>query len=77
VSRTERRRTEGQSKVLRWRIDNDSINLREDSSRRKRHWSGVQLDKRPWLQLMCCTPVSGHDVSRVFWSRGKSLEKRS
>ena len=38
---------------------------------------GYNFDEQSWLQLMCCTPVSGHDVGRVFWSRGKLLEKMS
>jgi len=24
--------------------------------------------ERPWLQLICCTPVSGREVGCVFWS---------
>jgi len=24
--------------------------------------------QRPWLQLMCCAPVSGREVGRIFWS---------
>ena len=30
--------------------------------------SGEQLIERPWLQLICCAPVSGREVSRVFQS---------
>ena len=29
---------------------------------------GERLIEQPWLQLMCCTPVSGREVGRVFWS---------
>jgi len=29
---------------------------------------GERLIERPWLQLMCCAPVSGHEVGRVFRS---------
>jgi len=38
------------------------------NSKRKLQWKikdvGVEydFDERPWLQLMCCTPVSGHEV---------------
>jgi len=27
-----------------------------------------QLIERPWLQLICCAPVSGREVGYVFWS---------
>jgi len=30
-----------------------------------RHWSRVQLNERPWLQLMCCTLVSSCEVVAV------------
>jgi len=29
-----------------------------------------QLIERPWLQLMCCAPVSGREVGHVFRSEG-------
>ena len=29
-----------------------------------------RLIEQPWLQLMCCTPVSGREVGHVFWSGG-------
>ena len=38
--------------------------------------SGERLNERPWLQLMCCTPVSSREVGRVFWSKG-SYQDRS
>jgi len=31
---------------------------------------GERLIERPWLQLMCCAPVSGREVGRVFRSEG-------
>jgi len=27
---------------------------------------GERLMERPWLQLMCCAPVSGHEVVAYF-----------
>jgi len=33
-------------------------------------WGGERLIERPWLQLMCCAPVSGHEVGHVFRSGG-------
>jgi len=32
------------------------------------HRSRERLVERPWLQLMCCALVSGHEVGRVFQS---------
>ena len=29
-----------------------------------------RLIERPWLQLMCCAPVSGREVGCVFRSSG-------
>ena len=31
---------------------------------------GYDFDKRPWLQLMCCAPVSGHEVVVYFRVEG-------
>ena len=39
--------------------------------------SEVQLDKQPWLQLICCASVFSHKVGHLFWSEGKSSEQRS
>ena len=36
---------------------------------------GEQLIERPWLQLICCAPVFGHEVGRVFRS-GESRQDR-
>jgi len=38
---------------------------------------GERLIEQPWLQLMCCAPVSGREVGRVFRSDGKSSRQRS
>ena len=38
--------------------------------------SGERLIERPWLQLMCCAPVSSCEVGRVFWSE-ESRQDRS
>ena len=29
-------------------------------------WSGERLIEQPWLQLMCCTPVSGRGLVMYF-----------
>jgi len=38
---------------------------------------GERLIERPWLQLMCCAPVSGREVGRVFRSEGSRQDKDS
>jgi len=37
--------------------------------------SGERLVERPWLQLMCYTPVSGREVGRVFQSGGSHRDR--
>ena len=37
--------------------------------------SGKQLVERPWLQLMCCAPVSSCEVDHVFWSDGSHQDR--
>ena len=39
------------------------------------HWSRERLVERPWLQLMCCAPVSGREVGRVFRSKGSCRDR--
>ena len=34
-----------------------------------------RLMERPWLQLMCCAPVSGHEVGHVFRSEGSHQDR--
>jgi len=36
---------------------------------------GERLIERPWLQLMCCIPVSGREVGRVFRSGGSREDR--
>ena len=36
---------------------------------------GERLMERPWLQLMCCALVSGHEFGRVFWSEGSHQDR--
>jgi len=36
---------------------------------------GERLMERPWLQLMCCAPVSGHEFGRVFRSEGSRQDR--
>ena len=34
-----------------------------------------RLMERPWLQLMCCAPVSGREVGHVFRSEGSRQDR--
>jgi len=34
-----------------------------------------RLIKQPWLQLMCCAPVSGHEVSCIFQRDGSRQDR--
>jgi len=36
---------------------------------------GEQLIERPWLQLMCCAPVSGREVGCVFRNDGSRQDR--
>jgi len=36
---------------------------------------GERLIKRPWLQLMCCAPVSGREVGHIFQSEGSRQDR--
>jgi len=42
---------------------------------RQGHRGGERLIERPWLQLMCCAPVSGCEVGRVFRSEGSCQDR--
>jgi len=36
---------------------------------------GERLIERPWLQLICCAPVSGREVGHVFRSEGSRQDR--
>jgi len=36
---------------------------------------GERLMERPWLQLMCCAPVSGREVGCIFRSEGSHQDR--
>jgi len=42
---------------------------------RQGHWGGERLIEQPWLQLMCCAPVSSREVGRVFRSEGSCQDR--
>jgi len=39
------------------------------------HRGRERLIERPWLQLMCCAPVSGHEFGCIFWSEGSRQDR--
>jgi len=43
-----------------------SDSIKKALADRQGHWSGEQLVEQPWLQLMCCTLVSGREVVVYF-----------
>ena len=88
MSRTDRRSVEEQSNnrvILRNDVLNylgEQVVLNSDRKTRKKaladcqgHQSRERLVERPWLQLMCCAPVSGREVGRVFWSSGSHQDR--
>jgi len=56
----------GQSKVLRRREVLLSNSTRRTPLGSQEQWSRERLIKRPWLQLMCCAPVSGRELVMYF-----------
>jgi len=52
-----------------------SDNRKKAPAVRQGHWGGERLIERPWLQLMCCAPVSGREVGRVFRSEGSRQDR--
>jgi len=42
---------------------------------RQGRWGRKRLIERPWLQLICCAPVSGCEVGRIFWSEGSRQDR--
>jgi len=42
---------------------------------RQGRWSGERLIEQPWLQLICCAPVSGREVGHVFRSGGSRQDR--
>ena len=42
---------------------------------RQGHWGRERLIERPWLQLICCALVSGHEVSHVFQNEGNRQDR--
>ena len=39
------------------------------------HRSGERLIEQPWLQFICCAPVSGREVGCVFRSEGSCQDR--
>jgi len=49
--------------------------LSDDRKKAPADSQGRRSRERPWLQLMCCAPVSGHEVGCVFWSNGSCQDR--
>jgi len=47
-----------------------AIREKEAPAARQGCRGGERLIERPWLQLMCCAPVSSREVGRIFRSGG-------
>ena len=56
-------------------LSSDSRTRKKAPADRQGCRSGERLVKRPWLQLMCCALVSGHEVGRVFRSDGSCQDR--
>jgi len=52
-----------------------SDNRKKAPAARQGYQGGKQLIERPWLQLICCTPVSGREVGCIFRSEGSRQDR--
>jgi len=52
-----------------------SDNRKKTPTTRQGRRGGERLIERPWLQLIYCSPVSGREVGRVFWSEGSRQDR--
>jgi len=52
-----------------------SDNRKKALAARQGYQGGERLIERPWLQLICCAPVSGREVGRVFLSEGSRQDR--
>jgi len=52
-----------------------SDNRKKTPTTRQGRQGGERLIERPWLQLICCSPVSGREVGRVFRSEGSRQDR--
>jgi len=52
-----------------------SDNRKKTPATRQGRRGRERLIERPWLQLICCAPVSGHEVGRVFRSEGSHQDR--
>ena len=56
-------------------LNSDCKTRKKALAGRQEHRSRERLVERPWLQLMCCTPVSGCEVGYVFRSNGSCQDR--
>ena len=52
-----------------------SDNKKKTLTTRQGRQGEERLIERPWLQLICCAPVSGCEVGRVFRSSGSRQDR--
>jgi len=52
-----------------------SDNRKKTPTTRQGRRGRERLIERPWLQLICCSLVSGHEVGRVFRSEGSRQDR--
>jgi len=52
-----------------------SDNRKKTPATRPGRRGGERLIERPWLQLICCSLVSGREVGRVFRSEGSRQDR--
>ena len=56
-------------------LNSDCRTRKKAPADKQGHQSGERLVERSWLQLMCCAPVSGRKVGRVFRSEGSRQDR--
>jgi len=52
-----------------------SDNKKKTLTTRQGRQGEERLIERPWLQLICCAPVSGREVGHVFRSEGSCQDR--
>jgi len=52
-----------------------SDNRKKAPAARQGRQGGERLIERPWLQLICCAPVSGREVGCIFQSEGSHQDR--
>jgi len=56
-------------------LNSDRKTRKKALADRQGRQSREQLVERPWLQLICCTLVSSHEVGHIFRSEGSRQDR--